>query len=95
VGIGVDEESALCVEDDGTATLHTRNGGFAWLVEPTGKPKLKPGAPLDWKAIRVTGIGTASRFDLDRLRVGNAAFSWTAWVENGQLLGAPVVPPAQ
>lgn len=95
VGVGVDEESALCVEADGTATLHTRNGGFAWLVEPTGKPDLTPGAPLDWKAIRVTGIGTASRFDLNRLRVGNAAFSWTARVENGQLLGAPAVPPAQ
>ncbi|MDP5277485.1 cyanophycinase [Sphingomonas sp. DG1-23] len=93
VGIGVDEESALCVEADGTARLHTRNGGFAWLVEPSGKPKLRPGAALDWRAIRVTGIGTTSRFDLDRLRVGNAAFSWVARVEKGQLLGAPVVPP--
>lgn len=95
VGIGVDEESALCVEADGTAKLHTRNGGFAWLVEPSSKPRLKPGTPLDWKAIRVTGIGTASRLNLDGLRVGDAAFSWTARVESGQLLGAPVTPPAQ
>jgi len=92
IGIGVDEESALCVEADGIAKLHTRNGGFAWLVEPSGRPGLKKGTPLNWDAIRVTGIGPASRLDMNGLRVGNPAFSGVARVEGGQLLNAPVGP---
>lgn len=93
IGLGVDEESALCVEADGTAKLRTRNGGFAWLVQPSGRPALKPGRPLDWNHVRVTGIGTDSGLDLNSLRVTAPAFAGTARVKGGRLLDAPEGPP--
>ncbi|WP_404333653.1 cyanophycinase [Sphingomonas sp. MMS12-HWE2-04] len=89
IGIGVDEESALCVEADGSTQLYSRSGGFAWLVQPAGRAAVKPGTPLDWSGIRVTGIGPDSRFDLNQLRVAAPAFSGTARVKAGQLLDAP------
>ncbi|WP_206366368.1 cyanophycinase [Sphingomonas gei] len=94
IGIGVDEQSALCVEADGTARLRTRNGGFAWLVQPKNRPALKPGKPLDWASVRVTGIGPDSRFDLNSLRIIAPVFAGTARVAGGRLLDAPATPGA-
>jgi hypothetical protein len=88
----VDEQSALCVEADGTAKLRTRNGGFAWLVQPKGRPAVERGKPLDWDHVRVTGIGTGSGFDLNSLRVTAPAFVGTARVSGGRLLNAPKGP---
>lgn len=92
IGIGVDEQSALCVEADGTARLYSRNGGYAWLVQPGTRPTLKAGGPLDWAAIQVTGIGAESRLDLASLRVTAPAFSGVARVEHGQLRDVPEAP---
>ncbi|AQR74215.1 peptidase [Sphingomonas sp. LM7] len=92
IGIGVDEQSALCVEADGTARLRTRNGGFAWLVRPRNKPVIALGTPLDWSDVEVTGIGPDSRFDLESLRVGDPVFSGVARVVGGRLLDAPKAP---
>jgi len=62
IGIGVDEESALCLEPNGEGRVYTRNGGRVWLVEPTRPAEpLRPGVPLRQLAIRMTGAGTASR----------------------------------
>lgn len=92
IGIGVDEQSALCIEADGSAKLRTRNGGFAWLVQPKGKPTLARGKPLDWAQVRVTGIGPASGFDLDSLRVTAPVFASVARVTGGRLFDAPAAP---
>ncbi|QAY80057.1 peptidase [Sphingosinicella sp. BN140058] len=94
IGLGVDEGSALCVEADGTARLHTPDGGFAWLVEPQGRPALAPGMPLDWRRIRITGVGADSILDLGTMRVTNPAFSGEAEVRQGVLVGAPGPGPA-
>ncbi len=89
VGLGVDEGSALCVEADGTARLHTPDGGFAWLVRPTASPRLAAATPLDWHGLRITGIGPDSVLDLNTLHVTRPAFAGTARVERGVLKDAP------
>ncbi|MEO8374832.1 MAG: isoaspartyl peptidase/L-asparaginase, partial [Sphingomonas bacterium] len=94
IGIGVDETSALCVEGDGTAKFYTMNGGHAWLVQPEGAPGATRGKPLDWGAVKITGIGTNGAIDLKILKVTDPAFAGTAKVLAGRLTGAPFPPDA-
>ncbi|CUS46721.1 MAG: isoaspartyl peptidase/L-asparaginase [Pseudomonadota bacterium] len=94
IGIGVDEKTALCVDADGSATLHTLDGGHAWLVEPQGAPGATAGRPLDWAAVKVTGIGTDGTLDLRTLKVTSPAFGGTASVKAGRLTDAPFPPNA-
>ena len=86
IGLGVDQDTALCVEADGRGRVVSRNGGFAWLVQPDGLPvHIAPGKPLDYEGIRVTGIGPRSRFDLRDMRVRDPAFETVADVRGGKL----------
>ncbi|MEA5667091.1 cyanophycinase [Stenotrophomonas sp. MH1] len=86
VGIGVDEDTALCVEADGRARVYSLNGGYAWLVMPQrAAERLTDGAPLEFNAIPVTGVGTGSRLHLDGFKVDNAAFTAVASVVDGEL----------
>lgn len=89
VGLGVDEGAALCVEADGSAKLHAPPGGHAWLVQPRGAPRLRPGKPLDWNSVQVTGIAPDSALDLNTLQVTRPAFGGVARVAGGKLIGAP------
>lgn len=88
IGLGIDEDSALCVDATGKGRLFTRKNGFAWLVEPDSKPVLRPGAPLDEASIRVIGIGPASVLDLKTMTVSFPAFSKEVSVKGGVLAGA-------
>ncbi len=91
VGLGVDERASLVVEADGTARLMAPVGTYAWLVQPSGLPvQARLGEPLSYGAVKITGIGPSSRFDLASLKVENAAFSGVARVANGKLSGVPV-----
>lgn len=93
VGLGIDEKASLVVEADGMARLMAPAGTYAWLVEPRSLPqKARLGDPLDYAAVRITGIGTQSRLDLVRMTVRDAAFSGVARVEKGVLTGVPVPP---
>lgn len=94
IGLGVDEDSAVCVEADGAARLCSRTPGFAWLVRPAAAPAVAPGRPLDWRAIRITGLGPSTKLDLNDLTVASPAFQGIARVEKGHLLDAPA-PPAR
>ena len=86
VGLGVDQDAALCVDGDGQGRLFTLNNGFAWLVRPDGPPsRVEPGKPLDYRGIRVTGIGTQSRIDLGNLDVQHPVFEAVADVRDGKL----------
>ncbi|MCD9086091.1 cyanophycinase [Stenotrophomonas sp. SY1] len=86
VGIGVDEDTALCVEADGRGRVHSLNGGYAWLVMPQRTAdRLSNGEPLDFSSIPVTGVGTSSRLHLEGFKVDNAAFTAVASVVNGEL----------
>jgi len=86
VGLGVDEDTALCVEADGTGQVFSRDGGFAWLVMPQrAADRLRGGKPLDFLAIPVTGVGEGSRLHLDGFQVDDAAFEMTADIREGRL----------
>ncbi len=89
VGLGVDEGAALCVEADGSAKLHTPPGGHAWLVQPAAPARIRPGKPLDWESVKITGIGPEGGLDLTTLRVTRPAFAGVARVADGKLIGAP------
>ena len=92
VGLGIDEASTLCVDARGIGRLFTLEGGHAWLVQPTGVPKLTAGRPLDYPAVRVTGLGPDGEIDLKTMRVTKAAFAGTATVKGGRLTGVPSLP---
>jgi beta-aspartyl-peptidase (threonine type) len=98
VGLGVDQGSALGVDGQGIGRLFTVDNGYAWLVQPTSAPAhVEAGQPLDYRGVRVTGIGPRSRLDLRDLTVQHAAFEASADVRDGKLSlqgGPPPVPPA-
>jgi beta-aspartyl-peptidase (threonine type) len=84
VGLGVDEGTALCVEPDGAARVHTTNDGAAWLVQLTGPAKLIPGQPLDASAA-VVGVGPQSTLNLRTLVVTAPIAMKTLRVSDGRL----------
>jgi beta-aspartyl-peptidase (threonine type) len=85
VGLGVDQDSALCIDASGKGRLFTANGGFAWLVEPQSRPMLRAGIPLDYPSIRITGVGRGSMIDLKTLRISAPAFRKETSVAGGVL----------
>jgi len=86
IGIGVDERTALCVDGEGTGRVFTAHNGFAWLVQPDGKPqRAVAGKSLVYRDVHITGIGPQSRIDLRTMKVDKPAFQAMAHVENGQL----------
>jgi beta-aspartyl-peptidase (threonine type) len=92
VGLGVDQDSALCVDASGKGRLFTTNGGFAWLVEPRSRPMLRAGIPLDYPSIRITGVGRGSMIDLKTLRISAPAFRKEISVAGGVLADVKSLP---
>ena len=92
IGLGIDEKSSLCVEADGKARVYSLDGGYAWLVQPSGKPEAM--APLDWSGIRISAIGMEGAIDLKTLKVTQPAFAGPATVARGRLTKAPWPPNA-
>lgn len=88
VGLGIDEDTALVVEADGTGRLHTLSDGRAWLVQPPGPPAFDADGALDWEAIRLTGIGPESVIDFETMDVSNPASTATLRVKGGKLIDA-------
>jgi beta-aspartyl-peptidase (threonine type) len=86
MGLGVDQDAALCVDSHGLGRLFTLNNGFAWLVRPNSQPaRMAPGQPLDYRGVRVTGIGTQSRIDMRDFSVQRPVFETIADVQGGKL----------
>ena len=94
VGLGVDEGTVLAVDGNGSGRVFTMNNGFAWLLRPQGQPaRVEAGKPLDYRDVRVTGIGTQSRIDLRNLSVQQPVFETVADVRGGKLELHGEVPP--
>lgn len=88
VGIGIDEDAALCIEEDGEARVFNSRGGQAWLVEPTHPARqLRAGEPLTHEDIRVTTLDADSRIDFASWRVRDAASVRVVHVRAGALDG--------
>ena len=86
VGLGVDQDAALCVDGDGIGRLFTIDNGFAWLVQPKGAPdRIEAGKPLEYRGTYITGVGTQSRIDLKDFKVSRPVFAAIADVHDGEL----------
>ncbi|QIG79330.1 isoaspartyl peptidase/L-asparaginase [Stakelama tenebrarum] len=89
IGLGIDEDTALCIEADGTARLFTTSDGHAWLVRPQGAPRFADDGTLGWDRVTLTGIGPDSRVDFNDITVTDPAFAADARVADGVLSGVP------
>lgn len=93
VGLGIDENTALCIDNDGSGTLFTGSGGHAWLVQASEPPTTaNDHAALTWPGITITGIGPESRLNLRDFAVNHPAFAKKAGVENGILSIHDITP---
>jgi cyanophycinase len=84
LGLGVDEATALCVEPDGAARVHTARRGSVWLVQLTATAVTEPGKPLQATAA-VIGLGPASTLNLRTLEVASPIALQTIRAANGRL----------
>lgn len=86
VGLGIDEYTALCVDNTGMGRVVSGNGGHVWLFRaPAHVQPLKRGQPLTAQDVRVTGLGTQSRLQLDTLQVQQPAFERRYDINAGKL----------
>lgn len=86
VGIGVDEDTALCIDSRGVAQVFSRKNGHAWLVVPDRPAEVaRPGEALTYTDIRVIGVGVESQLDLNAIAVDTPAFETVAHVRDGEL----------
>lgn len=93
-GIGVDEYTALCIDDAGVGRVFTGNGGHAWLVRPQRQADaFTAGKPLTFRDVPVVGIGTQSALHLPGFEVEKPAFSRKYDVVNGHLSAAGANSP--
>lgn len=91
IGIGVDEDSVLTIDADGTGRFYTLTDGQAWLVKPCGRPSFNEDGTLEWPEVALIGIGPDTVLDFNTMNVHKPAFRYAGRVENGELLGIP--PP--
>ncbi len=86
VGLGVDEDTALCVEADGRGRVYSLDNGYVWLVRPEhSAARLEAGQPLEFQSVPVTGVGTDGVVHLDGFRVQRPAFTAVAEASGGHL----------
>ena len=85
-GLGIDEQAALCIDAQGFGRVYSNNGGYAWLLRPQLLADvIKPGKPLVFSAVPITGIGANSVLDLQRFTVEKPAFNRLASVSDGTI----------
>lgn len=85
VGLGIDEQTALAVEADGSAKLYSNINGYAWLFENIAPTKLERGQKLEAKDIKVTGISADSVVNLRTRTISTPAFIKTYDVVGGEM----------
>jgi cyanophycinase len=85
-GIGIDENTALCIEANGSARVYSGSHGRAWLVLPQHAASwLHKGKPLSISDIRIVALDSHSRLDFKTFAVEQPASSRTGNVSNGKL----------
>ncbi len=85
-GIGIDENTALCIEANGNAHVYSGSRGRAWLVMPQHAASvLHAGKPLSISDVRIVGLDSHSGLDFKTFAVEQPASSRTGNVSNGEL----------
>lgn len=92
IGLGIDESASLCIDGDGIGRVYTRgeagksDEGYVWVVQPARVPeRVQAGKSLTFEGVRLTGVGTQSRLDLNDFSVDAPAFHKIADVRDGHL----------
>ena len=86
IGLGVDEDTALAVEADGSGRIHAADpAGIAWLVRGGFAETQIPGRPLGLRRVQVDGIGPGSVVHLPEGRIEAPVFQRSYRVDNGRL----------
>lgn len=88
-GIGIDERTALIIDENGIGTVY--GGGFVWMYLPywsRGGPEMMlADAPLTWhrdrRAVRVWKLAPGDRYDFSTDRPLDRPSSYHAFVQNG------------
>lgn len=93
VGLGVDEDSVLTIEADGTGRFYTLTDGQAWFVKPLGPPSFETDGALEWPEVALIGIGPDSVVDFNTMNIRDPDFYYTARVVNGEVFGIPSSDP--
>ena len=86
IGLGIDEQTSLAVEGDGSAKLYSNINGYAWWFEAINPKDLKNGAPLVADNIKVTGISSNSIVNLKDKKIENPAFVREYSARNGEFI---------
>lgn len=90
-GIGVDEKTALLIDEHGVGRLADGSTGAAWLVQLPNGLKLSVGQPLSVQDVRITRIGADSRIDFATRRMTrpstntHVALHDGRWTPNAQI----------
>lgn len=91
VGVGVDEDTALCVGADGVGRVITDNDGQVWLVrQPPTPVSLARKRPLQAEDMQAVVLGPGSRLDLKTWQVDAADRELLVHVRRGRVVEAPV-----
>jgi len=88
-GLGIDEDTALCIDAQGEGRLYSSSDGWAWLVVPTRAPHAVAGEPLGLAGWRLVAIGPDSRLRLPGFEVDAPVQEATAEVIGGRLKVVP------
>ena len=91
LGIGIDEQTALCIDADGVGRIFSANDGHAWLFR-AGRSMLRKNSPVVAEGWRVTAAGRDSRIDTRDWSVSNPAFQSAVTIHDGRLEYAPAIP---
>lgn len=91
LGIGIDEQTALCIDADGGGRIFTANNGHAWLFR-AGRSTLRRNGPVVAEGWSVTAAGRDSRIDTRDWSVANPAFRSAVAVRDGRLEYTPAIP---
>ena len=88
-GIGVDEASALLIDETGIGRLAAGSKGSAWVVEEPNAPQLESGIPLTIQGVHISEIDTSSSLDVARRLVAKPAYETRFSIKDG--VGEPNV----
>ena len=97
-GIGIDERTALIIDDEGIGTVY--GGGFVWIYLPYwdkgGPETLETDQPLNWNhdrsAVLVWKLANGDRFDFNTDQPLDRPSSYYAFVQNGAFFIEAVDP---
>lgn len=91
LGIGIDEQTALCIDGDGDGRIFTGNDGRAWVFR-AGRSVLRKNAPVQAEGWQVVGAGRDSRIDTRDWSVANPTFQSVVAVRAGRVEYTPAIP---